>query len=287
MFLSERHDRTRNISLDTRLRRGSCRVRLRYGADGHGGGGRTRVGRLCRIRDTLDIGSVPDRVWSAGRNSVSRICARARWRRMDGQYNGRYRHDAVIGCRAEVHYTSDNMGSCYVFRSVVCYEHIYHHEHPDIDDSRLNTLLDDHVFASVPLPERELARGDLKETEDVAKALHSSVESILELAGRLTVATGAVVVEELAKGDLPGVKTVISATVAASKGLVKSSLACRLLWRWRRPQLLWANDLVDQAHRLTDALPDFARIWRIPPNLQASFAQRFRRMAELAELVTD
>lgn len=130
--------------------------------------------------------------------------------------------------------------------------------------------------------DRALERGDLKEAVVISKALHTTVDSVLAVAGMATVSAGAVVVEELAKGDLPSVSTGIAATVAAAKGLVKSSLAQRLLWRLRRPYLLWVNDLVDQAHRLTEALPDFSRIWQLAPNQQAEFARRFQRMAGLA-----
>ena len=44
-------------------------------------------------------------------------------------------------------------------RAVVCYERIYHHEHPDIDDARVNQLLGGDVFKSVPLPIRAIEDG--------------------------------------------------------------------------------------------------------------------------------
>jgi hypothetical protein len=39
-------------------------------------------------------------------------------------------------------------------RSVVCYERIYHHVHPDVDDAKINGLLGEKVLVSVPLPTR-------------------------------------------------------------------------------------------------------------------------------------
>lgn len=130
--------------------------------------------------------------------------------------------------------------------------------------------------------DQALARGDLKEANKISKALHTSVESLLKVAGTATTSAGAVVLERLSKGDISPMSTGISATMAAAKGVLKSSFAERLIWRLRKPQLLWINDLVDQAHHLTEALPDFSRIWEIPPNHQAIFAERFRKMALLA-----
>src|ERR1051326_8423207 len=46
-------------------------------------------------------------------------------------------------------------------RAVVCYERIYHHEHPDIDEARVNQLLGGDVFKSVPLPTRAIEDGRL------------------------------------------------------------------------------------------------------------------------------
>jgi hypothetical protein len=128
-----------------------------------------------------------------------------------------------------------------------------------------------------------LARGDLKVAKKLSEALNTSVEGLLELAGNVTTAAGGVVVQNLVKGDLNGVRTGIGAALAATKGVIKSSFAKRLLWRLHKPQLLWMNNLVDQAHHLTEALPDFSRVWSIPPNRQADFIQRFRCMAQLGE----
>jgi hypothetical protein len=87
--------------------------------------------------------------------------------------------------------------------------------------------------------------------------------------------------ERFAKGDIAPMSTAISAGVAAAKGMFKSSFTDRLMWRLRKPELLWVNDLVDQAHHLTEAMPNFSRIWEIPPNRQAIFAKRFQKMALL------
>jgi hypothetical protein len=129
--------------------------------------------------------------------------------------------------------------------------------------------------------DRELARGNLKELTRLSRALHSSVHDLDQIAGKATTAATTVVVESLSKGDIPSVATGISATVAALRGALQSSFAERLMWRLRRPQLLWVNNIVDQAEQLTEAMPDLSRIWRIPMNRQDAFAQRFARMRAL------
>jgi hypothetical protein len=126
-----------------------------------------------------------------------------------------------------------------------------------------------------------LARNDLQEVARVAKALHTDVDNVLEIAGQATVAAGAAIVEEIAKGDSIGVASGVAAVEAASGQLLSSSVADRVLWRLRRPHLLWMNDLIDQAKHITEALPDFARLWRIPENRTGVFASRFAGMAEL------
>lgn len=131
--------------------------------------------------------------------------------------------------------------------------------------------------------DQELERGNLKEARKIGKALHTSIDGLLAVAGKAVSGASTVVLEEVSKGDLPGVAMGISAAVAATKNVLKSSFADRLIWRLRRPHLLWINDIVDQAERLTEAMPDFARIWGIPPNRQAVFAQRFRGFAQLVQ----
>jgi hypothetical protein len=44
-------------------------------------------------------------------------------------------------------------------RAVVCYERIYHHEHPEVDDQRINALLGADVLYPVPLPVRPSTSG--------------------------------------------------------------------------------------------------------------------------------
>lgn len=129
--------------------------------------------------------------------------------------------------------------------------------------------------------DQALARGDLKDFKNIGKALNTTVENLLELAGNATTSAGAVVLENLAKGDISPLGTGIGATVAAAQGLFKSSFRERLMWRLRKPQLLWINDLIDQSLHLTESMPDFSRVWNIPPNRQAIFGERFRLMAVL------
>ena len=130
--------------------------------------------------------------------------------------------------------------------------------------------------------DQALARGDRKEFKKIGKALNTTVDNLLELAGKATTSAGTVVLENLSKGDISPVGTGIGVAVAAAKGVFKSSFKERIMWRLRSPQLLWINDLIDQSLHLTESMPDFSRIWEIPPNRQAIFAERFRRMAVLA-----
>ena len=126
-----------------------------------------------------------------------------------------------------------------------------------------------------------LARQNLKEVARVSKALHLTVDELLTIVGGVSVAVGTALVDDVAHGDINAIKTGISATVAAGRELLRSSFTQRLLWRLRRPHLLWLNNLVDQAQQLTEALPDFSRIWQIPGNQQVVFAKRFTEMGRL------
>lgn len=128
-----------------------------------------------------------------------------------------------------------------------------------------------------------LARGNLEEANNISQALHTSVESLLKVAGNVTASEGAVILEDLSKGDISMVSTSIGAVVAAETGALESSFTERLMRRLRRPQLLWISDIVEQSHHLTEALPDLSRIWEIPPKRQPIFAERFRNMAQLAK----
>ncbi|MEZ6235634.1 MAG: hypothetical protein R3B68_15720 [Phycisphaerales bacterium] len=127
----------------------------------------------------------------------------------------------------------------------------------------------------------ELSRGNLKEARRVAKALRAEAQGLLGAAGDATAAARDSVIDGLARGDAPEVGTAISATAAATKKLAGSTFAERLLWRVRRPHLLWLNNMADQAERLTAAMPEIARIWRIPPSQQQAFAERTTAMAVL------
>lgn len=129
--------------------------------------------------------------------------------------------------------------------------------------------------------DRALARQDRREAVRVAKALSMQPDNVLAVAAGATVAAGVAVVEQVAKGDVTEVASGIAAVEAAGKKLLDSTLAQRLVWRLRRPHLLWINDIAEESTRLTEALPDTARIWRIPDREVHLFAERFRRMGEL------
>ncbi len=129
--------------------------------------------------------------------------------------------------------------------------------------------------------DRLLEKGNLKETENLGKALKTTVESLLKMAGKATTDAGGEVLNDISKGGIPGVSTAISAAVAAGKGVLKSSFTQRLLWRLRKPQLLWVNNIIDESREMTESMPDFTRIWEIPVNQQSTFSERFRKMENL------
>ncbi|MGH3755394.1 MAG: hypothetical protein ACRDRP_22410 [Pseudonocardiaceae bacterium] len=126
-----------------------------------------------------------------------------------------------------------------------------------------------------------LSRQDRKEMLRVSKALHTDVDTLHGVLGRAVAGSVLTVVEDVAKGDVHAVATGVAAVKAAGDRLVSSSPAHRLLWRLRCPHLLYLNNIIDEAQHLTEALPDFARIWKIPEREQQRFAARFSRMASL------
>lgn len=132
--------------------------------------------------------------------------------------------------------------------------------------------------------DEELARGDKRKAEEMAKALSTSMDSLLEITSRVTAnATASVkLVWSLSQGDLLTATNDISAVVAAGKGLLETSFVERLMWRLRKPQLLWINDVVEQSTHLTEALDGFSRVWQIPLNRQEVFLERFKSMTGLA-----
>lgn len=126
-----------------------------------------------------------------------------------------------------------------------------------------------------------LGRQDRKEVLRVSEALHTDVGSLHGVLGRAVTESVLTVVEDVAKGDVHAVATGVAAAKAACERLVSSSLVDRLLWRLRHPHLLYLNNIIDEAQQLTEALPDFSRIWKIPEREQPRFAARFSVMAGL------
>lgn len=126
-----------------------------------------------------------------------------------------------------------------------------------------------------------LGRQDRKEMLRVSAALHTDVDTLHGVLGRAVAGSVLTVVENVAKGDVHAIATGVAAVKAAGDRLVSSSLAHRLLWRLRRPHLLYLNNIIDEAQHLTEALPDFSRIWKLPEREQSRFAARFSRMASL------
>jgi hypothetical protein len=126
-----------------------------------------------------------------------------------------------------------------------------------------------------------LGRRDRKEISAVSKALRTDVDTLGTVLGGASAAGTLSILEEVAKGSIDSVALSVAAAEAASKRLVSSSLSARLFWRLRRPHLYYLNNLVDEAQHLTESLPDFARIWKIPEREQALFAARFMSMSRL------
>jgi len=129
-----------------------------------------------------------------------------------------------------------------------------------------------------------LARRDVKEVARVSKALSTSVDSVLEVVGEASVRAAVAAVEQIAKGDVTGISAAVAGAEAAGRRLLDSSVSTRLMWRLRRPYLLWMSNVVDEAQRLTEALPDLQRLWRIPEMQLSTFAARFQDMAALQHL---
>jgi len=126
-----------------------------------------------------------------------------------------------------------------------------------------------------------LGRQDLKAMRLASEAMRTEVENVVAVLGGAAGAGLVAIVEHMANGPPDAVSLGVAGAEAATRKLLPSSLAKRLLWRLRRPDLLFLNNLVDEAHSLTEALPDFAKIWRIPERDQERFAERFHRMALL------
>ena len=126
-----------------------------------------------------------------------------------------------------------------------------------------------------------LAGGDLKEARRLTAALSTSVDNVVSVAGRALAAAGIAGIAEVTKGDLTGIAGGVAAGRAAITKLLESSVADRLLWRLRRPHLLWINDVMDEAEHLTEALPAVAGLWEVPEIEKDRFVRRFQKMGEL------
>lgn len=128
-----------------------------------------------------------------------------------------------------------------------------------------------------------LAHRDLTEVAAAAKALNTDADNVLKVLGEATIAAGLAVVPALATGDVTGIALGVAGAEAASKKLLPSSLAKRLVWSLGRPELLWLNETVNQAKHLTEAWPDFSRVWKIPDRERDDFAARLGTAASLVQ----
>jgi hypothetical protein len=100
-----------------------------------------------------------------------------------------------------------------------------------------------------------LADGDVVESRQASKALHTEVDHLSSLAAAILVSTATAVTNQLAQGTPDQISVSVAAAEAAVSRLISSSLADRILWRLRRPQLLYINNIIDQARHITNALP--------------------------------
>jgi hypothetical protein len=126
-----------------------------------------------------------------------------------------------------------------------------------------------------------LAGGDVVEYRRVSKALQTEAEHLSSLAGGMLVSATTAVMSQLAQGTPEQVSLSVAAAEAAVSRLISSSLCERILWRLRRPHLLYMNNIIDQARHITNALPACSRVWEIAERDQQSFAERFHRFGEL------
>ncbi len=126
-----------------------------------------------------------------------------------------------------------------------------------------------------------LGRGDLKEAEKLAKALSTSVDNVLKVAGEAVAAGGLAGISRISQGDVTGVASGVAAFQAAGQKLLDSSIIDRLRWRLLKPHLLWINNTMDEARTITEALPDLGKIWKIPEYEREAFIDRFRATGAL------
>lgn len=126
-----------------------------------------------------------------------------------------------------------------------------------------------------------LADGDVVECREASKALHTEIEHLTSLAGGMLVNTATAVTSQITQGTPDQISVSVAAAEAAVSRLISSSLADRILWRLRRPQLLYMNNIIDQARHITNALPACSRVWQIAERDQERFAERFHRFEQL------
>ena len=126
-------------------------------------------------------------------------------------------------------------------------------------------------------------RGDLKELRKLKKALNTDAEKLTEALGHS--ATGALSgALEVSKGSLPSQATAIAAVAGAVHGLVTSTFASRVIMRFRRPELLYLSNLVDEAKSITRSLSQVARVWGLSELEERRFAERFESVSKLTTL---
>jgi hypothetical protein len=130
--------------------------------------------------------------------------------------------------------------------------------------------------------DQALADGDTRLCRDVSKALSTDVDHFGDLVGEVVSSASTSVLATMARGTPDTVSVAVAGAAAATQGLLSTSLKERILWRLRRPQLLYLNDLVDEAKHLTNALPRVSQIWQLPRRAQDRFANRMHAIGNLS-----
>lgn len=132
--------------------------------------------------------------------------------------------------------------------------------------------------------DRALAGHDKEEMERVSNALSIESASVLTALGGAAVGGTIAAAEQCASGDPTFLSAGIAGLVAVTQKLIVSPVSRQVVWRFRRPYLLWMTNVVDEAERLTEAWPEVERLWRIPEKQEGRFIEGFGNFARLQSL---
>ena len=126
-----------------------------------------------------------------------------------------------------------------------------------------------------------LARRDRLATAKAARALASESGTLTEAIGGAGQAAAIAAVQTVGDGTWDGIAVGVSAAAAAVQNLISSNVTRRLLLRLTKPHLYYLPSVMREAEHITEALPDFSRIWRLPTRYQEEFANRLKEAGKL------